>query len=191
MTALPSPIGSTLCRTAFGWVGIAWSGRGLVALTLPRPTEAETLLHLPPAAEPPPAPPAGLDIAALCAKLVRYFRGEEVTFDEPLDPTIGTDFQRRVWAATRAIPRGETRTYGDIARQIGVPGAARAVGQAMARNPWPIIVPCHRVVGHGGRLTGFGGGLDLKRRMLGLESADPRPRARSHTPEAQSAPKRG
>ena len=92
-------------------------------------------------------------------------------FDERLDGTIGTEFQRRVWAITRAIPRGQTRTYSQIARQAGSPGAARAVGQSMARNPWPIGVPCHRVLGSDGSLTGFGGGRDMKRRMLEMEGA--------------------
>jgi methylated-DNA-[protein]-cysteine S-methyltransferase len=110
-------------------------------------------------------------VPALTDKLERYFEGEPVVFDEPLDPTTGTDFQREVWALTKAIPRGQTRTYGQIAREAGSPGAARAVGQSMARNPWPVIVPCHRVVGHDGRLTGFGGGLDMKRRMLVMEGA--------------------
>lgn len=168
----PSEIGVTACQTAWGWQGIAWSARGLVALTLPQPTEAAALSRLPAGGASPPAPPLGLDISALADKLRRCLEGEAVAFDEPLDPSIGTDFQRRVWSITRAIPRGQTRSYGEIARQAGSPGAARAVGQAMARNPWPVLVPCHRVVGHDGRLTGFGGGLDMKHRMLVAEGAD-------------------
>jgi len=74
-----------------------------------------------------------------------------------------------VWELTRAIPRGHTRAYGEIAREVGSPGAARAVGQSMARNPWPVVVPCHRVVASDGSLTGFGGGLVMKRRMLEME----------------------
>lgn len=171
MSQVARTIGVTVCQTAFGWVGIAWSAQGLVGLTLPRPSEAEALNRLPSSGDAPPACPAGLDIEVLKDRLRRYFAGENVAFDEPLDPTIGTDFQRRVWAITRAIPRGQTRTYGDIARQAGSPGAARAVGQAMARNPWPIVVPCHRVVGRDGRLTGFGGGLVMKRQMLVMEGA--------------------
>jgi methylated-DNA-[protein]-cysteine S-methyltransferase len=157
----------TTCRTAFGWVGISWSARGLTALTLPQPTEAEALSRLPSSEE--PSPP-GLDIGILANKICRYFEGKEVCFDEPLDPRIGTDFQRRVWTITGNIPRGQTRTYGEVARQAGS-CAARAVGQAMARNPWPVIVPCHRVVGSDGNLTGFGGGLDMKRRLLAMEGA--------------------
>jgi len=162
-------VGTATCQTAFGWVGVAWSDLGLEATTLPCATEAGALNQLPEARGPQPHPPQGLDIPALLDKLRRAFEGEPVTYDEPLNPTIGTDFQRRVWALTREIPRGETRTYGQLARMAGSPGAARAVGQSMARNPWPIIVPCHRVLGSDGSLTGFGGGVDLKRRMLQME----------------------
>jgi methylated-DNA-[protein]-cysteine S-methyltransferase len=152
-----------------GWVGMAWSRRGLVRVTLPLPTEAEALDQLPPDRASQRAECAALDVGALENKLQRYFAGEAVCFDEVLDPSIGTGFQRRVWTLVRAIPRGETRTYGQVARDAGSPGAARAVGQAMARNPWPILVPCHRVVGSNGELTGFGGGLEMKREMLALE----------------------
>ena len=163
-------VGVTTCETAAGWVGIAWSGEGLVAVTLPEPDEAAALRRLPRPADPAPQPPPGLDISALAGKLRRYFQGEDVRFDEPLDPRLGTGFQQQVWALTRAIPRGETRTYGHLARLAGHAGSARAVGQAMAHNPWPVIVPCHRVVGHDGRLTGFGGGLALKQHMLEMEA---------------------
>ncbi len=164
-------IGIATSQTAFGWVGIAWSGLGLEAITLPRASESETIDRLPESCGPMPEPPQGLDVPALLDKLRRYFEGEPVTFDEPLNPTAGTDFQRRVWTLTREIPRGETRTYGQIARMAGSADAARAVGQTMARNPWPILVPCHRVLGSDGSLTGFGGGVDMKRRMLQLEGA--------------------
>ncbi len=172
-------VGTTLVETAFGWVGLAWSGQGLVGTTLPKGTEAEAASGLPAAgaSEPleasgsEPEAVAGLDVAVLADKMRRYFEGEAVTFEEPLDPTIGTEFQRQVWAITRAIPRGQTRTYGQVARLAGRPvGAARAVGQAMARNPWPVVVPCHRVVGHDGRLTGFGGGVRMKQEMLNKEA---------------------
>jgi methylated-DNA-[protein]-cysteine S-methyltransferase len=166
-----APIGVTACQTAFGWVGIAWSAQGLVALSLPQPTEDEALRRLPAGSGPVPLQPLWLDLTDLAGRLSRYFAGEAVVFDEPLDPTIGTDFQRQVWAVTRAIPRGQTRSYGDVAREAGSPAAARAVGQAMARNPWPIVVPCHRVVGSDGTLTGFGGGVEMKRQMLAMEEA--------------------
>lgn len=101
--------------------------------------------------------------------LLAYFAGERRGFDLPLDPA-GTDFQRAVWEALRAIPYGGTRTYGEIAAAVGRPKAVRAVGQANHVNPLPIFIPCHRVVGKGGALTGYAGGLDLKRALLALES---------------------
>jgi len=164
-------IGATAIQVAWGWVGIAWSAQGLVGVTLPQPDEAAALALLPAPDDQPPDPPAGLDLEALTDKLRRYFEEEQVVFDEPLDLAAGTAFQQRVWALTRDIPRGQTRTYGQLARQAGSPSAARAVGQAMAHNPWPVLVPCHRVVGHDGRLTGFGGGLEMKERMLVMEGA--------------------
>lgn len=97
-----------------------------------------------------------------------YFAGERREFDLELD-LVGTNFQRRVWEALLTIPYGETRSYGYIAEQIGSPGASRAVGLANGRNPIGIIVPCHRVIGANGSLTGYGGGLERKRILLELE----------------------
>jgi len=162
-------IGVMIGETSWGWVGIAWSARGLAGVTLPQPTEGEALHQLPAASEAVPEPPLGLDPGVLLDKLRRYVDGEDVRFDEPLDPAVGGEFQRAVWAVCRAIPRGQTSTYGELARQAGSPAASRAVGQAMARNPWPIVVPCHRVLGSNGQLTGFGGGLEMKRAMLLME----------------------
>lgn len=106
--------------------------------------------------------------AGATQQLREYFAGERQAFDLALDPT-GTPFQRSVQAALRAIPYGETRSYSDIAAAIARPTAVRAVGAANARNPLPIVVPCHRVVGKDGTLTGFGGGLPAKRHLLALE----------------------
>lgn len=103
-------------------------------------------------------------------QLTQYFDREREQFDIPLD-AAGTDFQRAVWDSLRQIPYGEQRTYGDIAHSIGRPKAVRAVGAANGRNPIPIIVPCHRVIGSNGTLTGFAGGLALKRELLALEGA--------------------
>jgi methylated-DNA-[protein]-cysteine S-methyltransferase len=102
-------------------------------------------------------------------QLGEYFAGERQVFDLPLD-FIGTDFQRQVWQALLTIPFGETRSYSDIARQIGAPDAVRAVGAANGRNPLSIVAPCHRVIGAGGELTGFGGGLPNKAWLLAHES---------------------
>ena len=102
-------------------------------------------------------------------QLGEYFAGVRETFDIALD-FIGTEFQKQVWAALLRIPFGETRTYAQIAREIGNPKSVRAVGAANGRNPISIVAPCHRVVGSNGSLTGFAGGLDAKRRLLSLES---------------------
>ncbi|MCB1291775.1 methylated-DNA--[protein]-cysteine S-methyltransferase [Mycolicibacterium sp.] len=106
-------------------------------------------------------------------QLAAYFAGELTAFDLDLE-LVGTDFQRRVWSALQTIPYGQTRSYGQIAEQIGSPGASRAVGLANGRNPIGIIVPCHRVIGAGGGLTGYGGGLDRKQTLLSLEAHNAR-----------------
>ncbi|HEX6367435.1 MAG TPA: methylated-DNA--[protein]-cysteine S-methyltransferase [Longimicrobium sp.] len=107
--------------------------------------------------------------AAARAQLAAYFAGERTAFDLPLRAPGGTPFQRRVWDALQEIPFGETVSYSDLARSIGRPRAVRATGSANARNPISIFVPCHRVVGAGGALTGYGGGIDRKRALLELE----------------------
>ena len=101
-------------------------------------------------------------------QLEEYFAGKRSSFNLPLDMR-GTPFQKNVWEALLAIPFGETRTYGELARRLGTPRAARAVGAASGRNPISIIVPCHRLIGSAGELTGFAGGLDAKARLLDLE----------------------
>jgi methylated-DNA-[protein]-cysteine S-methyltransferase len=110
-------------------------------------------------------------------QLSEYFAGARRNFDLPLAPE-GTDFQRAVWRALLNIPYGETLSYGELACRIGNPRASRAVGLANGANPLPIVVPCHRVIGADGSLTGFGGGLAIKQRLLGLERARPGPGAR-------------
>ncbi len=106
------------------------------------------------------------------AQLREYFEGRRRRFELPLAPT-GTDFQRRVWRALATIPFGETISYGELAHRIGNPRGSRAVGLANGANPLPIVVPCHRVIGANGSLTGFGGGLPIKRALLALEHALP------------------
>ncbi|WP_255714058.1 methylated-DNA--[protein]-cysteine S-methyltransferase [Pelagibacterium xiamenense] len=105
------------------------------------------------------------------AQLAAYFSGERQEFD--LELTFhGTAFQRRVWRELQAIPYGETWSYGELARRLGLPNASRAVGAANGANPIPIIVPCHRVIGSTGKLTGFGGGIETKRFLLAHEAAN-------------------
>ncbi len=108
--------------------------------------------------------------AAAVSQLSEYFAGRRRNFELLLDP-VGTEFQQRTWSALRQIPYGATSSYGDVARAIGKPNAVRAVGAANGRNPLPIVVPCHRVIGSDGSLTGFGGGIEIKRTLLQLEGA--------------------
>jgi methylated-DNA-[protein]-cysteine S-methyltransferase len=107
--------------------------------------------------------------AAAATQLREYFAGERMEFDLPLAPS-GSDFQRSVWDALRRIGHGEVVDYGGLGRRIGRPGAARAVGRANATNPIPIVIPCHRVIGADGSLTGYAGGMEAKRLLLDLEA---------------------
>ncbi len=107
-------------------------------------------------------------LAAALKQLNEYFARQREAFTVPLRP-LGTPFQLRVWHALDEIPYGHTRTYLDLARALGVPAAVRAVGAANGRNPLPIFLPCHRVIGSNGSLTGYGGGLEVKRALLQLE----------------------
>ena len=166
--------GYALFDTALGRCGIAWSARGVVAVQLPEADEATTRSRLArsargaPEAAPLPAVRAAIEaIAALLAGAKRDL--EDVVLDESGVP----DFHRRVYAAARRIPPGRTATYGDLAAQLGLPGAARAVGQALGRNPFTLIVPCHRVLAAGGRSGGFSahGGVTTKLRLLEVEGA--------------------
>jgi methylated-DNA-[protein]-cysteine S-methyltransferase len=122
-------------------------------------------------------------VADVAAQLQQYFRGERSAFELPLAPR-GTEFQQLVWRALQRIPYGETRSYSDIAREIGRPAAVRAVGAANGANPIPIVIPCHRVVGSNGSLTGFGGGIETKRWLLALES----PQRAIQPPPRQTSP---
>jgi methylated-DNA-[protein]-cysteine S-methyltransferase len=118
-----------------------------------------------------PAHPRHALLQAAAAQLQDYFAGRRPGFDLPLDLSHGTPFQRQVWQALRNIPPGHTASYAELASRVGAPQAARAVGAAVGRNPVSIVVPCHRVLGAGGALTGYAGGLDRKRALLALEGA--------------------
>jgi O-6-methylguanine DNA methyltransferase len=137
----------------------SFGDRGLSELRFVSSTRARRL----------PPPSARPRLAPLVSQLNRYFSSGTWAFAVPLDLSAGTDFDRLVWKALLRIPPGTIRTYGEVARSVGRPGAARAVGNACGRNPVPIIVPCHRVVATNGP-GGFGLGLDLKRALLSLES---------------------
>lgn len=123
--------------------------------------------------KPPPSSHRDTDaLAHVCEQLTAYFAGELRTFDLALDP-IGTPFQRSVWALLQEIPYGTTATYAQIARKLDKPAATRAVGAANGANPIPFIIPCHRVIGSNGSLTGYALGLEMKRALLTLEGATP------------------
>ena len=161
--------------TPFGWMGALASPTGLTRTTLPLPTPEDCFSAL--GLEHPGLAREPKLFASLKDTLVRYFDGEPVSFDgQRIDLANAGPFLLASWTACRSIPRGETRTYSWLAEQAGRPRAYRAAGQSMARNRLPIVIPCHRVVGSDGSLTGFGreaSQLDLKRRLLALESAAP------------------
>jgi methylated-DNA-[protein]-cysteine S-methyltransferase len=162
----------TLFDTAIGRCAIAWDARGISYLQLPEANEPKTrarvLRRFPRARE--AAPPSELERAR--DSIVAYLRGEPADLSSiPLDMDLVPPFHRRVYEAARSIPRGATMTYGALAAQAGAAGSARAVGRALARNPFAIIVPCHRVVAAGGRIGGFSanGGPATKLRLLAIE----------------------
>jgi methylated-DNA-[protein]-cysteine S-methyltransferase len=166
--------GFTLFDTALGRCGIAWGERGIAAIELPGRDDAATRRRLrrsvPGATE--AAPPE--DVAAAIDAIARLFAGEPVDLSPVvLDMDGVPEFHRRVYEVTRAIPSGDTVSYGEVAARLGEPGAAQAVGRALGRNPLPIVVPCHRVLAADGALHGFSapGGLATKRRMLAIEGA--------------------
>lgn len=168
MTAVSKELSYVTFNTGMGWIAILGSTAGLVAATLPRSSSQQALERLGDRAN--HATPSPASFADLTRRLRIYFAGHETTFPDRLDLSAGTLFQRQVWEATRLIPYRETRSYAWVASQIGKPGAARAVGQALGRNPLAIIVPCHRVIASNGNLGGFGGGLDMKKALLRLEA---------------------
>ena len=159
-TRVPSPLGV---------IAIAATPQGLTGLWF-----TENQRYLPPKLSGPAAWPD--DAAHPVLKQARqqlgeYFAGQRRHFDVPLDLRCGTAFQQSVWQALLGIPQGETISYGEVSRRIGNPAAVRAVGGAVGRNPVSIIVPCHRVMGSNGTLTGYGGGLTRKTALLQLEGA--------------------
>lgn len=157
---LPTPIGPLTLEAGETGLRLVWFGERDATAEAPRGSHPV------------------LDAAVV--QLGEYFRAERRAFDLPLDVSRGTAFQREAWLALAQIAYGETTTYGEQARRLGRPGAARAVGAVNGRNPLPIVLPCHRVIGAGGALTGFGGGLPTKRALLDHE------RGALSWPEAES-----
>ena len=166
--------GLALFDTEIGLSGLAWSPRGLRALVLPEATEAATRERIrrraPTATEAPPPP----DVARLIDAIHGHLAGDlnDLAW-APVDHEGAPDLHVRIWARVRAIPPGRTRTYGEVAAELGDPRLAQAVGQAMGRNPTPIVVPCHRVLAAGGKAGGFSapGGVSTKFRILQIEGA--------------------
>ncbi|WP_436770776.1 methylated-DNA--[protein]-cysteine S-methyltransferase, partial [Yinghuangia sp. YIM S09857] len=169
--------GSTLFDTAIGRCGIAWGPRGVTRVQLPERDDRATRARLAGGAE--PGAHGGADVpppeVRAAIEAIRALLGGEPRDlnDIVLDLDGVPEFNRRVYAVARAIPPGRTMTYGEVARSIGMPGAARAVGHALGRNPCAIVVPCHRVLAAGGASGGFSahGGVDTKWRMLTIEGA--------------------
>jgi methylated-DNA-[protein]-cysteine S-methyltransferase len=157
---------------SIGRVGLASSERGLARLFLPIELSGRDRRLLRAFGPVELRPDDGRNAEAR-AQVEAYLAGERRDFELPLDPR-GTPFQLAVWRAVEQVGYGQTATYGQIAERVGQPRAVRAVGAANGDNPLPIVVPCHRIVGSAGELTGYGGGLPLKERLLGLEGALPR-----------------
>ncbi|MCI3134742.1 methylated-DNA--[protein]-cysteine S-methyltransferase [Phenylobacterium aquaticum] len=169
-----TPPGFALFDTAIGLCGVVWNPVGLIGTLLPEgdgdAARARIARRWPAAVAAAPSPEAAFAISAITALMVD---GRTDLTGVTLDMGGLSDFLIRVYAAARAVPPGQTRTYGEIAAAAGAPREARAVGQAMGRNPWPIVVPCHRVMGAGGKLVGFSapGGTDTKLKLLSIEQA--------------------
>ncbi len=152
---MKSPVGElTLIASSEGLSGILWEGDSLDRVQVKLETRD----------------PNNRILIQAEAEINEYFNGRRTTFSTPLDPK-GTDFQLKVWNQLKKIPFGKTMSYGELARDIGNPKASRAVGGANGKNPISIIIPCHRVIGASGGLTGFAGGLDIKSHLLDFENS--------------------
>ncbi len=165
--------GYALFDTPIGRCGVAWGEDGITAVQLPEADDGAVAARLGRSAQPAEPPPA---VREAISRMTALLSGApDDLADIALDPSGIPDFHRRVYAVTRAIPPGQTLTYGEVAAKIGAPGSAQAVGQALGRNPYPVVVPCHRVLGAGTRVGGFsaGGGSTTKLRMLAIEDAAP------------------
>ncbi|HAS04753.1 MAG TPA: hypothetical protein DCR71_03190 [Dehalococcoidia bacterium] len=159
----------TVFQTAAGWIAVIASPGGLLENSFPRISKEDALNSLHIAKYDGLFSPSPGKFSDLSRRFKDYFDGKRADFDDRLDLSSCTAFQKDVWEAARTISYGETRSYQWLADKIGKPFAARAVGQALGKNPLPLIVPCHRVIGSTGKITGFSGGLDLKRKLLEIE----------------------
>ncbi|MDI6703721.1 MAG: methylated-DNA--[protein]-cysteine S-methyltransferase [bacterium] len=156
----------TIFKTRYGFVGVAATSAGLSRLILPQGSKSSILSSIKNGFE------GRRDdeyFKSLRDELTSYFQGRRCLFDYPLDLEKATSYQKKIWEVTRSIPWGETHSYKWVAERIGCPVSYRAVGQALKRNPLPIIIPCHRVIGFNGSLSGFSGGIIWKERLLEIE----------------------
>jgi len=155
-------------ETYLGWMAVVGSSFGLQRVILPHRSKSAILEQI-------SRNSWSLDdnkypeLSGLAEDIKHYLEGEEVVFHYRLDLMAATEFQKRVWCVVRKIPYSQTRSYLWVAKVLGLPGGAKAVGQALAKNPLPIVVPCHRVINSDGSLGGFSGGIELKRRLLQIE----------------------
>ena len=163
-----TPVYFTEMQTPIGPLGLFAGERGLLSIALPNEPRHAAESRLERQLGPLAIREDAAAHATLLAQLTAYFAGTLRAFDLALD-LRGTPFQRQVWEAVASVPYAQTCSYGAIARAIGRPAAVRAVGAANGANPLPLIVPCHRIIGADGTLTGYGGGLDIKQRLLALE----------------------
>ena len=157
----------TVFQTNQGWMGLLVSQAGVVAATLPQTTRRQAIDLLGEKAKQANFSPDELN--DITQRFQDYYSGKKTLFPDALDFSGATGFQKQVWQAAQQIPHGETRSYGWLAKQIGKPKAARAVGLALGKNPFLVIVPCHRVIAGDGTLGGFGCGLPAKQKLLKLE----------------------
>jgi methylated-DNA-[protein]-cysteine S-methyltransferase len=156
-------------QTKLGWMGLVGGEKGVARIYLPEPSRADLLHRI---YREFPGCQEGSELLAEAKKeIIEYFDGRRDTFDMSLDFSSATPFQQKVYQVMKTIPRGKIHTYRWLAQKIGNPKGLRAVGSANARNNWPLVIPCHRIVGSDGRLTGFSapGGLDLKAELLKME----------------------
>ena len=158
-------------ETSLGWVGVLVSNIGVTRTTAPKNTEHEAFLDLRLALDAPRIDSNHPMVQGIFSRFQRYFRGDVIQFRDTID-LQGSEFQIKVWSATKLIPYGETRSYGWIANEINSSNASMAVGQALKANPLPIVIPCHRVIGKNGSILGYGGphGTAMKSLLLSIES---------------------